>query len=66
MRVVGIDASLRSTGLAAIEVQGNRVRAVDSCLVRARADAPLSACLGGLMRGIREFLERTCPQAAAK
>jgi crossover junction endodeoxyribonuclease RuvC len=65
MRVVGIDASLRSTGLAAIDVQGNRFRAVDSCLVRARADAPLSACLGGLMGGIREFLERTSPQAVA-
>ena len=64
-RVLGIDTSLRSTGLGVVEASGNRFRAVEHGTVRAPASCRLSECLARLAKGIGETLERTHPDAAA-
>ena len=45
VRVLGIDTSLRSTGIAVVEAQGNRLRAVEYSAIRIPASEPLSECL---------------------
>ena len=65
IRVLGIDTSLRSTGLGVVEASGSRMAAVEFGTVRAPARAPLSECLTRLFQGIGEILERVRPQAVA-
>jgi crossover junction endodeoxyribonuclease RuvC len=65
MKVLGIDASLRGTGLAVIEQQGSRTTARHWEVVKIAAKAPHSECL----RMIRERLDALIavhkPDAAA-
>ena len=65
MKVLGIDASLRGTGLAVIEQQGSRVAARHWEVVKIGPKAPHSECL----RAIRERLDAVIaahqPEAAA-
>lgn len=65
MKVLGIDASLRGTGLAVIEQQGSRTAARHWEVVKLSKNAPHSECL----RTIRERLEAVLadhrPDAAA-
>jgi crossover junction endodeoxyribonuclease RuvC len=63
--VLGIDTSLRSTGVAVVESAGSRLRAVKYGRLRAPAGIPLSACLKRLSAGIEEIIGSTGPQAAA-
>ena len=64
-RVLGIDTSLRSTGLGVVESTGNRLRAVRFDTVKSPARAPLSRCLQRLGAEIRTLIEQTAPDAAA-
>ena len=65
MRVLGIDASLRSTGLGVVESDGSRLRAVEYGRIR-NADRLLrSECLRRVAGGIEEMLTRTQPDAVA-
>ncbi len=65
LRILGIDASLRSTGLAIVEAQGSRMKAVWHGRVRNPQARPLSACLLALQEAVAAQIEAHRPQAAA-
>ncbi|MBM4165257.1 MAG: crossover junction endodeoxyribonuclease RuvC [Lentisphaerae bacterium] len=65
LRILGIDASLRSTGLGIVEAEGSRMRSVWHGRVRNPAARPLSACLVALEDAVCEQIVSCHPQAAA-
>lgn len=65
MRVIGIDTSLRSTGVGVVESRGSRYSAVDQGRIKSPASAPLSLCLRDLAAGVADAIERLKPEAAA-
>ena len=65
MRVLGIDAALRTTGVAVVERNGNVWRAVEYGLIKNTTSAPHSVCLLRLFEGVREIIGRTKPDAVA-
>ena len=65
MKVLGIDASLRGTGLAVIEQQGSRTAARHWEVVKLPAAAPHSACLKAIRERIDAVLAAHRPDAAA-
>ncbi len=65
MRVLGIDTSLRSTGVAVVESRGSAMTAVEHGRIRNSVRMPLSECLRRLDAGIREILARARPEAVA-
>ena len=65
MRVLGIDTSLRSTGLGVVESRGNRLTAVEYGRIHNSPKLKLSECLRRLDGGIREIIARTHPEAVA-
>lgn len=65
IRVLGVDTSLRSTGVAVVESVGSRLVPVEYGTLRNPARLPLSRCLEAISRGIRELVERTKPHEAA-
>ncbi|MCX7591319.1 MAG: crossover junction endodeoxyribonuclease RuvC [Kiritimatiellae bacterium] len=64
-RVLGIDPSLRSTGVGVVESVGNTLRAVEFGRLSAARDEPVSTCLQRIQDGIAEVIVRTAPVAAA-
>jgi len=64
-RVLGIDASLRATGIGVVEVRGNSFSAVEQATLRSTARVRLSECLARIHRGIVDVVERTAPTTAA-
>lgn len=64
-RVLGLDTSLRSTGVGVVEAKGSRLRPVDQGAVKISPKAPLSECLARLDAGIRGIIKHTHPDAAA-
>ena len=65
MKVLGIDASLRGTGLAVIELQGSRAAARHWEVVEMPAQAPHSECLKAIRERIDAALAAHRPGAAA-
>jgi crossover junction endodeoxyribonuclease RuvC len=65
MRVLGIDASLRSTGVGVVESRGGRVQAVKFATIRNPAREAHSACLKRLQEDLAAFIARTSPGTAA-
>lgn len=65
IRILGIDASLRSTGVGVVEAGGSKLSAVECGALKTPAGKPLSECLRRLSRGITDVIERTGPEAAA-
>jgi len=65
MRVLGIDASLRSTGVGVVEARGAGLSAIEYETLKAGRKAPLSECLRILYEGVSSIIERTDPVAAA-
>ena len=65
IRVIGIDASLRSTGFAVVEAQGSALRPVEHGRLRFTARTRLSGCLRGIGEGLAAAIARTSPEAAA-
>jgi crossover junction endodeoxyribonuclease RuvC len=65
IRVLGIDTSLRSTGVAVVEAMGSRLTLVDYAVLTVPARARLSACLLRLQTGLADMVSRCDPQAAA-
>lgn len=65
MRVLGIDTSLRSTGVAVVEASGSRLQAVEYGVLKMPPKRRVSDCLAALSGGIGETIERTSPDAAA-
>ena len=65
VRILGIDAALRVTGLGAVESSGGACRAVEFGLVSNPASRPVSECLVRLRTGIAECIDRVRPAAVA-
>jgi crossover junction endodeoxyribonuclease RuvC len=65
VRVLGIDTSLRSTGVAVVEAVGNSLRGVEHDVLAVAASASHSTCLDHLYKGIADAIDRTKPEAAA-
>jgi crossover junction endodeoxyribonuclease RuvC len=65
MNVLGIDASLRGTGLAVIESNGSRIAARHWEVVKIPAKAPHSECLRAIRERIDAVLAAHRPDAAA-
>jgi len=64
-RILGVDTSLRSTGLGLIQVRGSRLEVVEQAQVKNPAAWPLSRCLVHLNAAIGEILERGKPGVVA-
>jgi crossover junction endodeoxyribonuclease RuvC len=64
-RVLGIDTSLRSTGVAVVEACGSRLVAVEYGALKVPAGRPISECLRRIAEGIGDIIERTAPRAVA-
>ena len=65
MKVLGIDASLRGTGLAVIEQRGSRAGACHWEVVKMAAAAPHSECLKTIRERLDAVLAAHRPEAAA-
>lgn len=65
MRVLGIDTSLRSTGLGVVEATGNSLRLVHQQTVAIPSGRPLSECLCRLHEQVGAVLAEHHPDAAA-
>mgnify|MGYP001074193532 CR=1 FL=1 len=65
MRVLGVDTSLRSTGVAVIEVDGRRLTKTAYKLVKSSRNLPASQCLHHLYTAIVGIIARQKPDAAA-
>ena len=64
-RILGVDTSLRSTGLGLIQVRGSRMEVVEQAVVKNPAAWSLSRCLVHLHTAISEILERGQPGIVA-
>ena len=65
MKVLGIDASLRGTGLAVIEQQGSRTASRHWEVVKIGAQTPHSECLRTIRERVDAVLAAHKPEAAA-
>jgi len=65
VRVLGIDASLRSTGYGVVELRGGRFSSVEYGTIRTAADRPVSECLRRLFEGLSDVITRLQPSAAS-
>ena len=64
-RVLGVDTSLRSTGIGVVEAEGSRLRVLDFGQIVNAAKLPLSRCLDSLQSGVEEVIGKYAPQAVA-
>lgn len=64
-RVLGIDTSLRSTGVAVVQARGAVLEAVTYDVIRNPPDRSLSKCLDHLYRAVGDIIRRAEPRAAA-
>jgi len=65
IRVLGIDTSLRSTGLGVIERSGSRMIPLGYGTLKTGRTAPHSECLLKIFRGVSEYIERYSPQSVS-
>jgi crossover junction endodeoxyribonuclease RuvC len=65
MRVIGIDSSLRSTGIGVVESQGSRLKVVEFSTVKNPASLSHSECLRLVLGALTATFDRCKPQAAA-
>jgi crossover junction endodeoxyribonuclease RuvC len=64
-RVLGVDTSLRSTGVGVVEAAGNRMTVIHYGILPNPASRPLSACLLAIEDGIAELIAAHRPDAVA-
>jgi len=64
-RVLGVDASLRSTGLGIVESVGGVLKCVDARHVKNKPALLLSECLANLKRTTEAYIEEFKPDEAA-
>jgi len=65
-RIMGMDMSLRSSGIAVIEASGaSGLEAVEYHVIKNAAARPHSECLKKIFDGVREILQRCRPDVAA-
>lgn len=65
MRVLGIDTSLRSSGVGILDAAGSRLAAVEFGRIHNPDRLPLSECLRRMDVGVRELIVKTRPSEAA-
>ena len=65
LRVLGIDTSLRSTGVGVVDFDGTSMRCVDCRPIKNKPKAPLSACLQHLGSELGEYLRKHKPDEVA-
>ena len=64
-RILGVDTSLRSTGVGVVDAAGSRMTAIHHGTIRNPASRPLSACLLAIEDGIAELINTHHPDAVA-
>jgi crossover junction endodeoxyribonuclease RuvC len=65
MRIIGIDTSLRSTGIGIIDAVGSRMIPVWHGVIKNPSTRPLSACLLHLQEELAKLIETYHPDVAA-
>ncbi|MEI6971450.1 MAG: crossover junction endodeoxyribonuclease RuvC [bacterium] len=65
MRVLGVDTSLRSSGVAVVEERGSTLVAIYHGTISISPRRPLSDCLKCLQEGLSDLIERHRPEQAA-
>lgn len=65
IKILGIDTSLRSTGVGIIEARGQDMRAVVYGRIRNKPSAPHSQCLKNIFNSITDLIEEHHPGCAA-
>jgi crossover junction endodeoxyribonuclease RuvC len=65
LRILGVDTSLRSTGVGVLDVAGSRMRAVTWGLIRNPPSRPHTACLAHLFEQIQQLIRKEQPVVAA-
>lgn len=65
MRVLGIDTSLRSTGVGVVDSLAGKMMAVEYGRIHNSDRLPLSECLRRIDAGIQEVIDRARPELAA-
>ena len=65
MRILGIDTSLRSTGVGIIEVSGSKIRLVEAVTLAIPAARPVSECLRRIDRELANLIGTYSPETAA-
>lgn len=65
VHILGVDTSLRSTGVGVVAATGNRLSAVWYDRIRNPPDRPLSACLLTLADGLAAVIASHRPEAVA-
>lgn len=65
LRVLGVDTSLRSTGVGVVQATGNRYQAVSWGRIRNPVARPHTACLAHLYDELDQLIQRDRPVAAA-
>jgi crossover junction endodeoxyribonuclease RuvC len=65
IRILGIDTSLRSTGVGVIEVKGSELRAIAYGRIRNKPSEPHSRCLENIFTSISELIDEHHPDCAA-
>ncbi|MEI6891911.1 MAG: crossover junction endodeoxyribonuclease RuvC [Pontiella sp.] len=65
VRILGIDTSLRSTGVGIIEVRGSEMRALAYGRIRNKPKLPHSQCLENIYVTISDLIEDHKPNCAA-
>ena len=65
VRILGIDTSLRSTGVGIIEARGSELRAVAYGRIKNPPKAPHSQCLENIFNSITELIGEHQPTCAA-
>ncbi len=64
-RVLGVDTSLRSTGVGVVEAVGSQYKAVTWGAIKNPAGRPHTACLAHLFEQLRQIIQRDQPVAAS-
>ncbi len=65
LRILGIDTSLRSTGIAVVEAQGSKLSAIAFDRIRNPQKKSMSQCLKQIQEGICDYIATQRPDAAA-
>ncbi len=65
VRILGIDTSLRSTGVGIIEARGSEMRAIAYGRIRNKPSEPHSLCLENIYKSISDLIETHSPDCAA-
>lgn len=65
VRILGIDTSLRSTGVGIVEARGSEMRAIAYGRIRNKPADPHSRCLENIFDAITELIEEHTPDCAA-